>query len=212
MENNNINISSILSKGSLSPSMKTSVLDKFNNLIKIIEKIHKTSKITDIAIDEKLLNIEIKSTAKLIVKKSDKFQKDIVESTLKQKEESMEMLEISKLRLKAQIKDLEKRKNALTVKTTNSFFNTIKQNIFKLFNFNKSNSSKTSNLDDNLKNYSLKLSNYDLEKDKISKKFYENGSAKLTLLRRQTYYALSSSNILVTQDSLISIKEKIKNI
>lgn len=214
MKTQNINIASLLSESNLSAKNKLNISHKLNNLINIIEEVRTKKNISNIELDEILLSKEIKSTAKVIVKRSDQFQKKIIESTLKKKEETLEMLEISKLRVEAQIKDLEKRKTALTVKTNNSFFYNLKRNLFKLFNITtiKKSFEKPLSLEDKLKNYNLKLSNYELEKDKMSKSFSETGSQKLALLRKQTYYALSSSKIIATQEAIQSIKEKINNL
>ena len=115
----NINILPLLEKSALSTKMKNSISKKLNNIISTIEDVHNKKNFN---IDTNLLSQEIKATAKILVKKSDKFQKDIISSTLKQKEESLETLEVSKLRIEAQMKDLKKKENALTIKTTNSFF------------------------------------------------------------------------------------------
>lgn len=214
METQNINIASLLSKNTLSIKEKNIISNKLTNLLNIIETIHTNKKLENIEIADELLSDEIRTVAKTLVKKSDQFQKEIVESTLKKKEESMEMLEISKLRVQAQIKDIERKKTALTVKSNNTFFYNLKNSIFKLFNIKstKKHSEKTLSLDQQLKNYNLKLSDYDIEKDKISKSFSETGSQKLTLLRRQTYYALVSSKTLATPETIQNIKEKIKKI
>ena len=213
METQNINIASLLSASNLSKKSKTNISRKLNKLINIIEEIHTKKHIENIEIDEDSLAKEIKLTAKAIVTKSDQFHKAIVTSTLKKKEESMEMLEISKLRVEAQIKDLQKRESALTVKTNHSFFYNLKNRLFKIFNISsiKKHSEKTLSLEDKLKNYNLKLSNYELEKDKLSKNFYENGSTKLSLLIKQTYYALATSKVVATPESIATIKEKIRN-
>lgn len=213
MKTENINIASLLSTSSLSSKAKLSVSHKLTKLLNTIETIYTEKNASTIEIDESLLAKEIKTTAKAIVKKSDNFQRKILESTLKQKEQSMEMLEISKLRVEAQMKDLQKKKNALTEKSTNSFFLNLKNNIFKLFNINLTKSGKEPlTLDDKLKSYSIKLYNYELEKRKIAQNFSETGSQKLAFLRKQTYYALSSSKAVATPESIQSIKEKIKNI
>lgn len=213
MKNQNINITSLLSECSLSGKMKNNISKKLINIINTIEELH-TNKSTNISIDQNLLHKEIKTAAKTLVKKSDKFQKEIIETTLKRKEESMEMLEVSKLRIEAQIKDLQKRQNSLAVKSTNSFFCNLKNNLFKLLKLNtsKKKSEKSSTVEEKLKDYNLKLSNYDLEKDKLSRTFYENGSKKLNLLRKQTYYALSASTPSITTESINTIKEKIKHL
>ena len=214
MKTENINIASLLSTSSLSVKAKLSVAHKLTALLNTIEKIYTEKSISNIEIDESLLSKEIKTTAKAIVKKSDTFQKEIIESTVKQKEQSMEMLEVSKLRIEAQMKDLQKKKNALTEKTTNSFFLNLRNNIFKLFNINltKKSGKEPLTLDDKLKSYSIKLYNYELEKNKIAQNFSETGSQKLAFLRKQTYYALSSSKAVATPESIQSMKEKIKNI
>ena len=129
----NINILPLLEKSALSTKMKNSISKKLNNIISTIEDVHNKKNFN---IDTNLLSQEIKATARILVKKSDKFQKDIISSTLKQKEESLETLEVSKLRIEAQMKDLKKKENALTIKTTNSFFANLKINLSKLFGFN----------------------------------------------------------------------------
>lgn len=210
MENQNINIVSLLSESSLSGKMKNNISKKLNKLVTILEKIH-TGNVVEI--DEAILLREIKLSANTLVKKSDKFQKEIIETTIKRKEESMEMLEISKLRLKTQIKDLEKNKTTLTVKSNNSFFYTLRNNLFNLLKINtrKKNSEKTLILEKQLEDYKLKLSNCDNEKDKLTKDLIEAGSTKLTLLRNQTYQVLTASSIPVTTESIQSIKTRIKN-
>ena len=129
----NINILPLLEKSDLSAKMKNSISQKLNNIISAIEDVHNKK---DVNINIDLLAQEIKATAKILVKKSDKFQKDIISSTLKQKEESLETLEVSKLRIQAQMKDLKKKENALAIKPSNSFFTNLKINLSKLFGFN----------------------------------------------------------------------------
>lgn len=213
MKNQNININSLLSESSISVKMKNNISQKFNTIVTVIEEIHKNKNTENFIINDELLSKEIKASAKILIRKSDTFEKEIIESTLKQKEESIEMLEISKLRIEAQIKELEKRKMALTLKNNNSFFHNLKTNFFKIFNFNlsKKYSKKPLSLESKLDNFNLKLSNYDLEKDKLSKNFYENGTAKLASLRNHTYHILATSKTDVTTDKINSIKTKIKN-
>lgn len=214
MEVQNINITSLLSQSSLSSKQKESISLKLNNILNVLETINAEKNTKNIEIEENILNKEIKLVAKTIVKRSNQFQKEIIESTLKKKEESIEMLEISKLRIEAEIKDLQNKKNALSVKTKNNFFFNIKNKLSKLFNlkFNEKRTNPDIELETTLKDYNLKLSNYDLEKDKISKNFYENGSTKLDLIRKQTYCALASSKATITNDSIKSIKEKLKSL
>ena len=159
----NINILPLLEKSDLSAKMKNSISQKLNNIISAIEDVHNKK---DVNINIDLLAQEIKATAKILVKKSDKFQKDIISSTLKQKEESLETLEVSKLRIQAQMKDLKKKENALIIKTTNSFFANLKINLSKLFGFNnkKKYSQRPASLQQAMNDYNTKLSNYDLEK------------------------------------------------
>lgn len=212
MKKENINIASLLSTSSLSEKSKLNVSNKLVNLLNAVEKIYNEKSISNVEIDESLLSKEIKMTAKAIVRKSESFQKEIISSTLKQKEQSMEMLEVSKLRVETQMKDLQKKQSALTTKTTNSFFINLKTNFFKIFNFNRKHAKEDLSIDDKLKSYSVKLYNYELEKHKIAKTFSETGSEKLASLRRQTYYALSSSKAVATPESIQIMKEKIKSI
>lgn len=206
MKNANINILPLLEKSKLSQEMKNDISRKLNNLISILENIHN---IENVNIDIDTLSYEIKSTARILIKKSDKFQKDIISSTLKQKEESLETLEISKLRIEAQMKDLKKKENALMIKTNHSFFSTLKINLTRLFSNKKKN---TSSIEQTLNDYKTKLSNYDLEKNKISQSFYENGSKKLELLRKNTYKVLCTSKYTVSNESISSLKERIEHL
>lgn len=208
---NNINILPLLEKSALSTKMKNSISKKLNNIISTIEDVHSKKNFN---IDTNLLSQEIKATAKILVKKSDKFQKDIISSTLKQKEESLETLEVSKLRIEAQMKDLKKKENALTIKTTNSFFANLKINLSKLFGFNnkKKYSQRPASLQQAMNDYNTKLSNYDLEKNKISQNYYENGSKKLELIRKTTYKILCTSKYDFSNEAINSFKEKIKRL
>ena len=153
----NINILPLLEKSDLSAKMKNSISQKLNNIISTIEEVHNKK---DVNIDIDLLAQEIKATAKILVKKSDKFQKDIISSTLKQKEESLETLEVSKLRIQAQMKDLKKKENALAIKPSSSFFTNLKINLSKLFGFNNKAkySQRPASLQKTLNDYNKKLS------------------------------------------------------
>lgn len=207
----NINILPLLEKSDLSAKMKNSISQKLNNIISTIEDAHNKK---DVNIDIDLLAQEIKATAKILVKKSDKFQKDIISSTLKQKEESLETLEISKLRIQAQMKDLKKKENALTIKPSNSFFTNLKINLSKLLGFNNKAkySQRPASLQKTLNDYNKKLSNYDLEKNKISQNYYENGSKKLELIRKNTFKILCTSKYNFSNEAISSFRERIKNL
>lgn len=206
MENTNITILPLLEKSELSSKMKNDISRKLNNLVFILENIHSNKHID---VDEDELIYEIKSTAKILVKKSDKFQKDIISSALRHKEESLETLEISKLRIEAQMKDLKKKENALMLRTNHSLFSTLKINLTRLFSNKKK---SIPSIEQTLNDYKAKLYNYDLEKNKISQLFYENGSKKLELLRKNTYKILCTSKYTVSTESLISLKERIKHL
>lgn len=211
MENTNVNILPLLEKSDLSQKMKSDISKKLSALLSAIEDTHNKKNIN---IDIGSLIYEIKSTAKILVKKSDKFQKDIISSTLKQKEESLETLEVSKLRIEAQIKDLKKRENALTIRNNKSFLSNLKFNLSRLLGFNnKAKYSKgTLSLEQTLSNYKTKLSNYDLEKNKISQSFYENGSKKLELLRKNTYKVLCTSKCPASTETIALMRERIKHL
>lgn len=211
MENTNVNILPLLEKSDLSQKMKSDISKKLSALLSAIEDTHNKKNIN---IDIDSLIYEIKSTAKILVKKSDKFQKDIISSTLKQKEESLETLEVSKLRIEAQIKDLKKRENALTIRNNKSFLSNLKFNLSRLLRFNnKTKYSKgTLSIEQTLSNYKTKLSNYDLEKNKISQSFYENGSKKLELLRKNTYKVLCTSNCHASTEAIALMRERIKHL
>lgn len=211
MENTNVNILPLLEKSDLSQKMKSDISKKLSALLSAIEDTHNKKNIN---IDIDSLIYEIKSTAKILVKKSDKFQKDIISSTLKQKEESLETLEVSKLRIEAQIKDLKKRGNALTIRNNKSFLSNLKFNLSRLLRFNnKTKYSKgTLSIEQTLSNYKTKLSNYDLEKNKISQSFYENGSKKLELLRKNTYKVLCTSNCHASTEAIALMRERIKHL
>ncbi len=211
MENTNVNVLPLLEKSDLSQKMKSDISKKLSALLSAIEDTHNKKNIN---IDIDSLIYEIKSTAKILVKKSDKFQKDIISSTLKQKEESLETLEVSKLRIEAQIKDLKKRENALTIRNNKSFLSNLKFNLSRLLGFNnKTKYSKgTLSIEQTLSNYKTKLSNYDLEKNKISQSFYENGSKKLELLRKNTYKVLCTSNCHASTEAIALMRERIKHL
>lgn len=208
---NNINILPLLEKSDLSVKMKNSISQKLNKIISTIEDVH-SNKNSSIDID--LVAQEIKATAKILVKKSDKFQKDIISSTIKQKEESLETLEVSKLRIEAQMKDLKKKENALAIKPSNSFFANLKINLSKLFGFNNkvNYSQRPVSLQKTLEDYSTKLSSYDAEKNKISQTYYENGSKKLELIRKNTYKILCTSKYHFSSEAVNSFREKIKHL
>ena len=109
---------------------------------------------------------------------------------------------------------LKKKENALIIKTTNSFFANLKINLSKLFGFNnkKKYSQRPASLQQAMNDYNTKLSNYDLEKNKISQNYYENGSKKLELIRKTTYKILCTSKYDFSNEAISSFREKIKRL
>ena len=102
----------------------------------------------------------------------------------------------------------------MTIKTTNSFFANLKINLSKLFGFNnkKKYSQRPASLQQAMNDYNTKLSNYDLEKNKISQNYYENGSKKLELIRKTTYKILCTSKYDFSNEAISSFREKIKRL
>lgn len=221
MGQTNFDINDLLNESSISSQMEKIILSKLNKLVTLIETLHtsESNPKSSNQLNEEALSKEIKATAKLIVKKSNNYSKKAVESVAKQKEEALELLEISKLRVEAELKDLRKRNKTseseyLAISQKNSFFSIIK---FKLYSiFNRSNkkcySEKPLSFEEQIKKYNLKLVNFEQQKQNISEKYSAIGTQKLEQLRKHTYSILGNTYSTVTSENITYIKNKLNSI
>lgn len=181
----NINeLSLLMNENSLSESVKKEITRKINNLLKFINNLSTKNNIDDSFTNE-LTNIkntlltEQKSTARMIVRKNNSLSKDLIKSLTTQKENSLQVLEVSQLRLEAELKQLKAETNYPSVKADCSVFNKI-FNIFKVPFNNRAKKSKITST----KN---KLNDLEKQKEVLAKNFGSTGKEALRYLNKVTY-------------------------
>jgi len=188
-------------------TQKLQKLTSFMNYLNTINTLDDTLK-NELTALNNLLSIEQKTTARLIVSKNNLLSKSLIKSMANQKENLLQVLEISQLRLEAELKRLNATINYPAIKTEVSFFNKI-FNLFRVPFKNINSSKKTSPINRTREKISLttsKLNNLEKRKEDLVKEFGCTGNEALRYLNKITY-----NSFLPIYDTSNSHLENLKN-
>lgn len=212
-QQDNINeLSLLMNENSLSESAKKEITKKINNLLDFINYLSELkntddSLVNDIANLKNTLLKEQKATARMIVKKNDSLSKNLIKDLTAKKENSLQTLEISQLRLEAELKKL-KSETYPTIKAENSLFG----KIFGLFKI-KFNNKKTANkLKAQIDLTTTKLNDLEKQKENLANAFGTTGKEALKHLNKVTYNSFlpvldtSSKNIETLKNKITFLK------
>ena len=201
----------LINEHTLSTYTKQQIIEKINNLINFINNIYvkKASDNELTSLMNKLL-AEQKSTAKIIVSKNNLLSKNLIKNMTTQKENMLQVIEISQLRLEAELKKLNETLSYPALKTDTTFFSKLFNILkvpFKSFIEKKSPTPliitrKRINLT------TTKLSSLERKKEDLSKEFSHTGTESLRYLNKITYQALLPANDTSTSH-LQNLKNKI---
>jgi len=202
----NINeLTLLMNENSLSESTKKEITRKINKLLDFINYLSELKNVDNTLannIDDikNTLLKEQKSTARMIVKKNDSLSKNLIKSLTIQKENSLQVLEVSQLRLEAELKKLKGESTSPALKAEASVFN----KIFSLFKVTFNARSQKAKINST----TLKLNDLEKQKENISEKFGVTGKESLKYLNRVTYNSFLPASDLSSK-KIESIKNKI---
>jgi len=206
----NINeLTLLMNESSLSESEKKETTRKINNLLNFIDSLSGQKNVdstlaNNISDIKNILSKEQKSTARMIVKKNDSLSKKLIKSLTVQKENSLQVLEVSQLRLEAELKKLKGESTSPTLKAESSIFN----KIFSLFKIPFSEKSQKAKINST----TLKLNDLEKQKENLSEKFGITGKESLKYLNQVTYNSflpisdLSSKKIETIKNKMTFLK------
>ena len=180
-------ITMLINENSLSNSSKNRIASKIDN---IIELMNNPNNINNVSEFNSLLSSEQKATARTIVNKNDILSKKLIKSMSFQKENLLQTLEISQLRLEAELKTLNDNLNLPVVKTNASLWAKL-LNLFKLpFLAKNKKAVKVNSTREKINSTTLKLTSLQKNKEDLTKEFGDTGLESLKYLNKVTYTAL----------------------
>lgn len=193
-------ITILMNENSLSNSSKNRIASKINNIIELTNNINNINNLSEL---NSLISTEQKATARTIVNKNDVLSKKLIKSMSFQKENLLQTLEISQLRLEAELKTLNENLNLPVLKTNTSIWARL-LNLFKLpFLAKNKKAVKVNSTREKINSTTLKLTSLQKNKEDLTKEFGDTGLESLKYLNKITYTALlpgyySSSSTLDT--------------
>ena len=193
-------ITMLMNENSLSNSSKNKIASKIEN---ILEFLNNPNSVNNLSEFNSLLSSEQKATARTIVNKNDILSKKLIKSMSFQKENLLQTLEISQLRLEAELKTLNDNLNLPVLKTNASLWAKL-LNLFKLpFLAKNKKAVKVNSTREKINSTTLKLTSLQKNKEDLTKEFGDTGLESLKYLNKVTYTALlpgyySSSNTIDT--------------
>jgi len=213
-QNTTNQLSILMNENSLSDFNKETIKIKINNLLNLMNYLSNI-KTTDNTLSNELLEIyallikEQKTTARAIVCKNNSLSKSLIKSMTHQKENLLQVLEISQLRLEAELKELNSKISYPAIKTETSFFS----KFFNLFRvpFKNITSTKVDSVKpirEKIKLTTSKLNDLEKQKEELSKEFGCTGVEALRYLNKVTYNSFLPVSS-VSQSNLNIIKSKI---
>ena len=180
-------ITILMTENSLSNSSKNRIASKINNIIELTNNINNITNLSEL---NSLLSNEQKATARTIVNKNDILSKKLIKSMSFQKENLLQTLEISQLRLEAELKTLNENLNLPMLKTNTSIWTKL-INLFKLpFLARNKKAIKVNSTREKINSTTLKLTNLQKNKEDLTKEFGNTGLESLKYLNKITYTAL----------------------
>ena len=180
-------ITMLMNENSLSNSSKNRIASKIDN---IIELMNNPNNINNVSEFNSLLSSEQKATARTIVNKNDILSKKLIKSMSFQKENLLQTLEISQLRLEAELKTLNDNLNLPVLKTNASLWAKL-LNLFKLpFLAKNKKAVKLNSTREKINSTTLKLTSLQKNKEDLTKEFGDTGLESLKYLNKVTYTAL----------------------
>ena len=180
-------ITMLMNENSLSNSSKNRIASKIDN---IIELMNNPNNINNVSEFNSLLSSEQKATARTIVNKNDILSKKLIKSMSFQKENLLQTLEISQLRLEAELKTLNDNLNLPVLKTNASLWAKL-LNSFKLpFLAKNKKAVKVNSTREKINSTTLKLTSLQKNKEDLTKEFGDTGLESLKYLNKVTYTAL----------------------
>ena len=180
-------ITMLMNENSLSNSSKNRIASKIDN---IIELMNNPNNINNVSEFNSLLSSEQKATARTIVNKNDILSKKLIKSMSFQKENLLQTLEISQLRLEAELKTLNDNLNLPVLKTNASLWAKL-LNLFKLpFLAKNKKAVKVNSTREKINSTTLKLTSLQKNKEDLTKEFGDTGLESLKYLNKVTYTAL----------------------
>ena len=180
-------ITILMTENSLSNSSKNRIASKINNIIELTNNINNITNLSEL---NSLLSNEQKATARTIVNKNDILSKKLIKSMSFQKENLLQTLEISQLRLEAELKTLNENLNLPMLKTNTSIWTKL-INLFKLpFLARNKKAVKVNSTREKINSTTLKLTNLQKNKEDLTKEFGNTGLESLKYLNKITYTAL----------------------
>jgi len=206
-------IYTLMNEHSLSESVKLQISNKiqalinFMNYLNTVKKADPTFK-SELASIHALLSKEQKSTAKMIVSKNNMLSKNLIKSMSTQKENLLQVLEISQLRLEAELKKLNEKISYPAVKTEVSFFN----KLFTLFKIpfkttgRKKYISSAIRTREEISLTTSKINSLEQKKEDLVKEFGCTGTESLRYLNKITY-----NSFLPVYDTSDSHLQNLKN-
>ncbi len=204
----------LMNENSLSALNKENIISKINNLLEFMWYLNTAETIDNTLVQElsgiySKLSKEQKSTAKIIVSKNNSLSKNLIKSMAYQKENMLQVIEISQLRLEAELKELNSKISYPAIKANSSLFSRI-FNIFKI-PFKNTTSAKqlaVKPIREKIKLTTSKLNDLEKQKENLSKEFGCTGTEALKYLNKITYNSfLPVSN--VSKSTLERLKSKI---
>ena len=203
----------LMSEHSLSDITKNEITKKIYNLINFMNFLNNTKTIDASEKNELLtiynsLAIEQKKTAKLLVSKNNLLSKNFIKSMATQKENLLQMLEISQLRLEAELKNLNEKLSYPAIKTESSFFTKL-FSLFKVPFKNITHIKKTPPINhtrEKINSTTSKINSLEKRKEELSREFGTTGNEALRYLNKITY-----NSFLPVYDTSNSHLENLKN-
>ena len=188
-------IHTLMNEHSLSDSTRNEISNKIHNIINFINFLN-TIKSNDDNLKSQLLELSIllsqeqKATARIIVSKNNLLSKNLIKSMATQKENLLQVIEISQLRLEAELKNLNEKLSYLVIKTETSFFNKL-FSIFKIPFKNKKlqNNATINHTREKISLTTSKLNSLEKRKEDLAQEFGSTGTDALKYLNKITYKA-----------------------
>lgn len=202
----------LMNESSITNSNKKIIAKKINNIINFMNTLNSnnTPEKSSLSIINNTLATELKSTAKLVVKKNNLLSKNLIKSISSQKENLLQVLEISQLRLEAQLKTLNEEMSYPALKTETSFFSKF-FSLIKVPFKNTKTKKHTSSINTTREKINLttsKLTTLEKQKEDLVKEFGSTGTESLRYLNKFTLNAFLPASD-VSNNSLEKLKNKI---
>lgn len=209
----NINkLSLLMSESSMNDTTKAEIKNKLNNLLNFMEHLTESNNNKyDLSNIKNLLLNEQKSAAKIIVSKNNCISKDLIKSMASQKESLLQVIEISQLRLEAELTKLNSEMSYPVKKIETSFFNKM-FGLFKIPFKNMSTKKSVAALRTKISTTTDKLNDLEKQKEDLSKNFGTTGTEALKYLNKITYNSflpvsdISSKNIHNIKNKITVLK------